>query len=108
MKYALILAMSLALSSSAFASDLKMELGRKLARKAGAEMVKDDVRTVVREVENTDGNPCMPEGKSFQVDLQVKTAIAFDRDKMETVYEWVTAKTIGVDVDGSVMEICAE
>ncbi len=108
MKFALILAVSLTMSSSVFASDLKLELGRKLARKAGAEMLKSDVRTVVREVENTDGNPCMPEGKSFQVDMQVKTALAFDMEKMETVYEWVTVKTIGVDLDGSVMEICAE
>ncbi len=108
MKFALVLAMSLTMSSTVFASDLKMELGRKLARKAGAEMMKSDVRTVVRDVENTDGNPCMPEGKSFQVDLQVKMALAFNPEKSQIVYEWVTVKTIGVDLDGSVMEICAE
>lgn len=41
-------------------------VAQEAAKKVGAAMVKNDVRYVVVEVENTDGNPCMPAGKSLQ------------------------------------------
>lgn len=78
------------------------------AEYAAAAMINGDVRTIIREVENTDDNPCMPKGKSFQVDLEVKKAF-FNREKLEMEYEWQVVKTIGVDgQDGSIIEVCAE
>ncbi|MGZ3797530.1 MAG: class I SAM-dependent methyltransferase [Pseudobdellovibrionaceae bacterium] len=74
---------------------------------AGNDMKAKDVRTITKEVENVDGNPCMPEGKSYQVELQVKLA-AFDHEKNKVIYSWETVKTIGVDKTGRVIEVCAE
>lgn len=85
-------------SVSAFAGNLAVE-------KVATKMKANDTRTIVKEVENTDGNPCMPEGKSYQVDLQVKQA-AYDHMKNKVVYSWETVKTIVVDKSGSVMEVC--
>ncbi len=68
------------------------------------QMKKNDVQTVIKVVENTDGNPCMPEGKSYQVDLQIKRAI-IDHETNKIVYRWETVKTVGVDTEGKVMEI---
>lgn len=87
-------------SASAFAGNVAVE-------KAAANMKANDTRTVVKEVENTDGNPCLPEGKSHQVDLQVKQA-AYDHMTNKVVYTWQTVKTISVDQSGRVMEVCAE
>ncbi len=73
-----------------------------------AKMVKQEsVRTLIKEVENTDGNPCMPEGKSYTIDLQVKEA-QYDRNKGEIVYDWKTVKSVVSDANGEVMEVCAE
>lgn len=66
-----------------------------------------DTRSIVKEVENTDGNPCMPEGKSYVVEIQVKQA-AFNYETSKVVYSWETVKTIGVDKHGNEMEVCAE
>ncbi len=54
-----------------------------------------------------EGNPCLPEGKSYQIELQVKQA-SYDHEKNKIVYSWETVKTIGVDNDGNMMEVCAE
>lgn len=99
MKTTILLLVGL-VSLNSFAGNLAVE-------KAAAKMKSADTRTIIKEVENTDGNPCMPEGKSFQVDLQVKQA-RFDYEKMKVVYTWETAKTIGVDKAGRIMEVCAE
>lgn len=88
------------MSTSAFAGNLAVE-------KAASKLKANDTRTIIKQVENTDGNPCMPEGKSYQVELQVKQA-AYDHEKNKVVYSWETAKTIGVDTAGRVMEVCAE
>lgn len=91
----------LALSSvSAFAGNLDVE-------KIAAAMKANDTRTIIKEVENTDGNPCMPAGKSYEVDLQVKQA-SYDYMNNEVVYSWETVKTIGVSQSGRIMEVCAE
>lgn len=99
MKKTILLLVGL-VSLNSFAGNLAVE-------KAAAKMKSGDTRTIIKEVENTDGNPCMPEGKSFQVELQVKQA-SFDHEKMKVVYTWETAKTIGVDKAGRIMEVCAE
>ena len=87
-------------SLNLFASNLAVE-------KVAAEMKSNDVRTITKEIQNTDGNPCQFEGKSFQVELQVKQA-DFDHLKMKTVYTWQTVKTINVDKEGHSIEVCAE
>ncbi len=97
---ATILILACFMSLNVFAANLAAE-------RAAAKMKSGDTRTVITEVENKDGNPCMPEGKSSQVELQVKQA-SFDREKMTVVYSWQTVKTISVDNAGRVMEVCAE
>ncbi len=100
MKKAILIAMTSLVGTCAFAGTSPVE-------KAAAKLKDKDTRTVTTEVENTDGNPCMPEGKSYQVDLQVKKAY-FNAMQMRTVYSWETVKTINVSKDGRVMEVCAE
>ena len=75
--------------------------------KAAKEMKTGDVRTVVTQVENTDGNPCMPAGKSYNIDMQVKMA-AFDQQTHDVVYHWETVKTINSTADGLISEVCGE
>ncbi|MBO9667903.1 MAG: hypothetical protein J7501_13960 [Bdellovibrio sp.] len=73
-----------------------------------AKKIKDhDTRTIVKVVENNGGEPCLPEGKSYSVELQVKHA-AYDRINEKVVYSWITEKTVSVSLDGSVMEVCGE
>ena len=74
---------------------------------AAEEMKKEDIRTLVKQVENKEGNPCLPEGKSLIVELQVKQAY-FDRVKKQVLYSWQTVKTIGFDKDGHIQQVCAE
>lgn len=74
--------------------------------KAAENMKKNDTRTVIKEIDNTEGSPCLPEGKSFQVDLQVKQAQV--TPEKEVVYYWETVKTIGVEKNGRVSEGCGE
>ncbi|WP_413574572.1 hypothetical protein ACLVWU_10115 [Bdellovibrio sp. HCB290] len=100
MKNITMTVVALFVSVNAFAGNLAVE-------KVADKMKANDTRTIITEVENTDGNPCQPEGKSYLVELQVKQA-AFDREKRKVVYSWETVKTIGVDNDGRVMEVCAE
>ncbi len=88
------------LSATAFA-------GNSTTARVAKNMKKNDIRTVTTTVENTDDNPCMPEGKSYLVELQVKQA-GYDRLRNRMIYTWVTAKSINVGLDGSVMEVCAE
>lgn len=100
MKSLVLIAATLGVSLSAMAANPKVQ-------KAAASLKANDTRTVTKIIENTDGNPCLPEGKSYQVDLQVKQA-AFNPDRSKVVYKWETVKTINVDKDGNVMEVCAE
>ena len=100
MKKNVLIIVALLTSASAFASNLAVD-------KTAAKMKANDTRTVITEVENKDGNPCMPEGKSYQVELQVKQA-SYNPETNKMVYSWETAKTIGVDKNGKVMEVCAE
>lgn len=67
------------------------------AAETEARILANNIKTEIRMVENTEGNPCMPEGRSYQVDLLVN---------VETT--WAVAKTIGVSLDGKVMDFCAE
>lgn len=100
MKKTIMATVALFVSVNAFASFSAVD-------RAAAKLKTNDTRTIIKQVENTDGNPCMPEGKSYQVELQVKQA-SYDRIKNKVVYSWETVKTIGVNKSGSVMEVCAE
>jgi len=66
-----------------------------------------DTRTVVSEVYNNDGNPCLPEGKSYNIELQVKQG-SFDPLQSKIVYNWETVKTVNSDLTGKIMDVCAE
>jgi hypothetical protein len=100
MKKTIIAAIALLVSVNALAGNSTVE-------KVAAKLKANDTRTIIKQVENTDDNPCMPEGKSYQVELQVKQA-AYDHLKNKVVYSWETVKSIGVDRSGRVMEVCAE
>ena len=78
-----------------------------VVKKVAADTKLTDTRTIVKEVTNDDGNPCMPEGKSYIVEVQVKQAV-FNQETSKVVYSWETAKTISVDQAGRVSEVCAE
>lgn len=67
-----------------------------------------DVKKVITEVYNTDGNPCLPEGLSYQMEIQVKTVVGYEPDLEEIIYKWQTVKMVNIDKDGNVMEICRE
>lgn len=75
------------------------------AQIAAKNMKANDTRTVITVVENKDGNPCLPAGKSSQVKLQVKQA---SYNGHHVIHKWQTVKTINVAKDGSIMEICLE
>jgi hypothetical protein len=100
MKKTVLVIATILIGASAFAGQLSIQ-------KAAAKLKANDTRTVIKEVENTDGNPCLPDGKSFLVELQVKQA-AFNRETNKVVYSWETVKTVSVDKDGGVTEVCAE
>jgi hypothetical protein len=69
---------------------------------------KEDIRTVITEIENKEeNNPCLPDGKSYQIELQVKQA-TWDPEAEKVVYSWETVKTINSDKSGKIMEVCAE
>jgi hypothetical protein len=89
------------ISAQAFAS-----VPNKVTEAAEA-LTLSSVKTVITKVTNTEGNPCIPEGDSYDVELQVKQA-NYDREKRKKVYKWETVKVINVSTDGSVMEVCAE
>ena len=104
MKNILIAFVMIGASSVVFAAGIKDK-----ALLAAADMKKNEVRTITKLVFNVDGNndPCMPEGESYQPELQVKKAIRYDHEKNKLVFEWKTVKKIYTDKDGS-MEFCAE
>lgn len=74
---------------------------------AAAKMKLNDTRTVTKKINNTEGDPCFPEGISYNIELQVKKA-SFDRLKSKVVYAWETVKSINVSPSGEVSEVCAE
>jgi hypothetical protein len=93
--------------SRSSAKDATATDSKEVAKELAEKMKSTDVRTKVTEVENKDENPCMPEGKSLQIELQVRQAY-FDREKSKIVYKWETVKTVGVDQSGQTSEVCAE
>ncbi|WP_413581758.1 hypothetical protein [Bdellovibrio sp. HCB288] len=100
MKSIITFAAILVMSSSVFAAGAKVEdIAKKLKN--------EDTRTIIKVVENNHGSPCLPEGKSYIVELQVKYA-DYDRLNNKMIYTWRTAKSINVDLYGSVMEVCGE
>lgn len=97
----LIIIMATVLSTQSFATTPKAVVS------AAKELQLSSVKTVTTRITNTDGNPCIPEGTSYNVDLKVKQA-NYNRETNKTVYKWETVKTINVSKDGSVMEVCGE
>jgi hypothetical protein len=97
----IIALLALSITSSSFAAPPSAVIAAAKAMKSAS------VRTVTTKVNNTDGNPCIPEGVSYNVELQVKQA-AFNRETNKVVYTWETAKTINVSKSGEVSEVCAE
>jgi hypothetical protein len=102
---AIILSMALLFSVSSFARVPEKPAPAVVAK--AAEALKKEIRTITRSVMNKDGNPCMPQGKSWNVDLQVKHS-DFDRENNKWVVSWETVKTINVSKEGDVMESCQE
>ncbi len=100
MKSVLALIAILGMTSTTFAAGVSIEQIAKQIKEA-------NTRSVVKVVTNQDGNPCMPEGESYIVEIQVKQA-HWDGINSKVVYEWVTEKSVSVDKNGSQMEVCAE
>lgn len=74
---------------------------------AAAKIKSADVKTVITQVTNTDDNPCMPSGVSYNVELKVKKAF-WNGIKSKVEYNWETVKQVNVSDKGEVMEVCAE
>ncbi|WP_142695467.1 hypothetical protein [Bdellovibrio sp. NC01] len=87
-------------TSQAFAHTKKVEA-------AAAKIKEESTRTIIKTIDNVEGNPCLPEGKSYLVELQVRQA-AYDRIHNKIVYSWETAKTVNVDKSGAISEACGE
>ena len=92
---------ALSLSASSFAATPAA------VTKAANEHKAQSVRTVIKKVNNREGNPCMPEGIYYIVELQVKQA-SYNPMTSKVIYKWETAKTIHVEKDGLTSEVCAE
>ena len=105
----------IAISNTGFAASKKEDKNKKadssatpaLVQKAATKMQIDDVRTVITAVKNEDGNPCMPEGLSYNAELQVKQA-HYNGEKSNVEYKWETVKNINISTTGEVMEACGE
>ena len=74
-------------------------------QKAVRKLKTNDVKTVVSKVVNNEENPCLSQGVSYDVALKVRKA-SWNGSKV--VYSWETVKSVNVDTDGRVMEVCAE
>ncbi len=75
--------------------------------KAAKELKSKSVRTITHTVNNTDGNPCLPEGISYNIELQVKLA-TYNGETMGVDYRWETVKLINASQEGSISEVCGE
>jgi hypothetical protein len=99
MKFALALLVTV-LSTNVFAND-------KIAKAAaaiGAQMKTHDVRTIVTEEVNPPGS-CLPDGKSYFVDLQVRQ-VKWDDIAEKKVYTWVTVKRMNVTQSAQTTDLC--
>lgn len=77
-------------------------------QKAAAEIKANDVRTVITTVDNKDGeNPCLSEGISYIIDVQVKHAY-WNGLENKVEYRWESAKTVVSEANGQTGEVCAE
>lgn len=68
---------------------------------------KNNVRTTVKLIQNDENNPCIPLGKSYQVDIQVKR-VFYDAVNKRSIARWETVSTLNVSRNGEIMEVCAE
>ena len=79
----------------------------KVVSEAATKMKNSDVKTVITKVNNTEGNPCLSQGISYDVELKVKKAV-WNGITSKVEYSWDTIKHINVSDRGEVMEVCAE
>lgn len=100
MKKTLVLIAMTLMTTSAFALS-------PAAKKTISNLKNSQIRTVVSKATTAaEATPCEAEG-SVQVKIQVKEP-QYNRLTNTMDYFWKTVKTISVDKDGGVMEVCAE
>lgn len=97
----LIFVMSL-LPLLAFAENFPMAI-----KQAAERLKKSDIRAIITEVENNIKNPCLPPGKSYQIELQVKEA-TWNPIKSKVDYFWKTTKKVNSNQAGKIQEVCVE
>jgi hypothetical protein len=104
-----ILSLMLLFSVSSFAR-VQEAPAPQAVQDARAKLVSEEVRTTMHSIMNTDGNPCLSPGKSWQVEVQVKKdERALDKKgDLTVVSKWETVRTVVIDKDGGVMEECLE
>ena len=77
-------------------------------QKVAADIKDKEVRTVIAAVDNGDGkNPCLSEGVSYLVDVQVKKAY-WNGLEQKVEYKWESTKTVAVEANGQKVEVCGE
>lgn len=77
-------------------------------QQVAADIKANEVRTVITPVDNKNGeNPCLSEGISYLIDVQVKKAY-WNGLKNKVEYKWETAKTVVSEANGQKGEVCAE
>lgn len=101
MKKIALIVLAIALPLAGFAA------GTKAAKQTAAEFLAESTRTKITAVYNKDGNPCMDEGKSYKVEIQVRKGF-WNGVKQKVVYTWETVNEVLVSKDGSLMEVCGE
>ncbi|HLE12244.1 MAG: hypothetical protein A2504_13925 [Bdellovibrionales bacterium RIFOXYD12_FULL_39_22] len=110
MKKLLLVILVIAISAAnIFAKDIFAAKNTPAAVIESAKTLKfDDTRITVKKVRNLDGNPCMPAGESYDASLQVREAQYYHPEKNKTIYKWKVVKTVNIDKEGRVMEVCGE
>jgi len=71
-------------------------------------LASDTIRLELKAVKGEVGDPCMPAGKSYNVEIQVRNQVLGDIGDQGAQYVWETVKTLNIDKDGRVMELCQE
>jgi len=69
------------------------------------ELKQTQIRNEITAVENTDGNPCLPEGTSYNVETLIQKSSIHGG---EVVSKWESVKSVNISATGEVMEICME
>lgn len=114
MRSFLILALAMGVLDGAFAKEnkaaerLPASVVPAKVQSIAQKMKQNDVRTIAKQVKGTgDGNPCEPSGTYWEVTVEVKKQVMSDPSG-PAKYIWEKVRTVSVDDDGGVMEICQE